>query len=79
MLKVGYYLLSFVELSNETSCIIGKVPNKVIRKGQFKDLHFDGSCNFLYHEIDKITEKVSTFLLDFELDIYVVFKVMCGS
>uniref|UniRef100_T1GHV5 Serine/threonine-protein kinase PRP4 homolog n=1 Tax=Megaselia scalaris TaxID=36166 RepID=T1GHV5_MEGSC len=35
----------------------GKVPNKVIRKGQFKDQHFDSSCNFLYHEIDKITEK----------------------
>ncbi|KAL5292360.1 PRPF4B family protein [Megaselia abdita] len=36
----------------------GKVPNKVIRKGQFKDQHFDSSCNFLYHEIDKITEKI---------------------
>ncbi|XP_055843574.1 serine/threonine-protein kinase PRP4 homolog [Episyrphus balteatus] len=35
----------------------GKIPNKVIRKGQFKDQHFDQSCNFLYHEIDKITER----------------------
>lgn len=35
----------------------GKIPNKVIRKGQFRDQHFDQSCNFLYHEIDKITER----------------------
>lgn len=37
----------------------GKIPNKIIRKGQFKEQHFDQSCNFLYHEIDKITERVS--------------------
>lgn len=37
----------------------GKIPNRVIRKGQFKDQHFDASCNFLYHEIDKLTERVS--------------------
>ncbi|CAD7004151.1 unnamed protein product [Ceratitis capitata] len=35
----------------------GKIPNRIIRKGQFKDQHFDQSCNFLYHEIDKITER----------------------
>lgn len=35
----------------------GKIPNKIIRKGQFKEQHFDQSCNFLYHEIDKITER----------------------
>ncbi|XP_055390310.1 uncharacterized protein LOC129619201 isoform X2 [Condylostylus longicornis] len=35
----------------------GKIPNKVIRKGQFRDQHFDQNCNFLYHEIDKITER----------------------
>lgn len=37
----------------------GKIPNKLIRKGQFKDQHFDQNCNFLSHEIDKITERVS--------------------
>lgn len=37
----------------------GKIPNKVIRKGQFKEQHFDQNCNFLSHEIDKITERVS--------------------
>lgn len=37
----------------------GKIPNRVVRKGQFKDQHFDASCNFLYHEIDKLTERVS--------------------
>ncbi|XP_053672381.1 serine/threonine-protein kinase PRP4 homolog [Anopheles nili] len=35
----------------------GKIPNKLIRKGQFKDQHFDSNCNFLSHEIDKITER----------------------
>ncbi|XP_052862498.1 serine/threonine-protein kinase PRP4 homolog [Anopheles cruzii] len=35
----------------------GKMPNKLIRKGQFKDQHFDPNCNFLSHEIDKITER----------------------
>uniref|UniRef100_T1PK18 Serine/threonine-protein kinase PRP4 homolog n=1 Tax=Musca domestica TaxID=7370 RepID=T1PK18_MUSDO len=35
----------------------GKIPNRIIRKGQFKDQHFDQSCNFLYHEIDKVTER----------------------
>ncbi|KAJ6641719.1 Serine/threonine-protein kinase PRP4 like [Pseudolycoriella hygida] len=35
----------------------GKIPNRIIRKGQFKDQHFDASCNFLYHEIDKLTER----------------------
>ncbi|KAF5278924.1 hypothetical protein FQR65_LT15483 [Abscondita terminalis] len=35
----------------------GKFPNKVVRKGAFKDQHFDSNCNFLYHEIDKVTER----------------------
>ncbi|XP_048728071.2 serine/threonine-protein kinase PRP4 homolog isoform X2 [Ostrea edulis] len=39
----------------------GKFPNKIIRKGMFRDQHFDGNYNFLYHEVDKVThrEKVS--------------------
>ncbi|XP_072930851.1 serine/threonine-protein kinase PRP4 homolog isoform X2 [Epargyreus clarus] len=35
----------------------GKIPNKIIKKGHFKDQHFDSNCNFLYHELDKITER----------------------
>lgn len=35
----------------------GKFPNKVIRKGAFRDQHFDQQCNFLYHEVDKVTER----------------------
>nr|NP_001286884.1 Pre-mRNA processing factor 4 kinase, isoform C [Drosophila melanogaster]AHN57909.1 Pre-mRNA processing factor 4 kinase, isoform C [Drosophila melanogaster] len=35
----------------------GKIPNRIIRKGQFREQHFDQSCNFLYHEIDKLTER----------------------
>lgn len=35
----------------------GKMPNKIIRKGSFKEQHFDSNCNFLYHEVDKVTER----------------------
>ncbi|XP_014252323.1 serine/threonine-protein kinase PRP4 homolog [Cimex lectularius] len=35
----------------------GKMPNKLIRKGAFKDQHFDVNCNFLSHEVDKVTER----------------------
>ena len=40
----------------------GKMPNKVTRKGMFRDQHFDGNYNFLYHEVDKVTHRVSTLL-----------------
>lgn len=35
----------------------GKIPNKIIRKGQFRAQHFDDSCNFLSHETDKVTQR----------------------
>ncbi|KAJ8011114.1 hypothetical protein DPEC_G00054830 [Dallia pectoralis] len=35
----------------------GKMPNKMIRKGVFKDQHFDQNLNFLYTEVDKVTER----------------------
>lgn len=41
----------------------GKMPNKLIRKGQFKDHHFDTNCNFLSHEVDKVTERVSVYMI----------------
>lgn len=41
----------------------GKIPNKIIRKGQFKDQHFDQNCNFLSHEVDKLTERVNILYL----------------
>lgn len=37
----------------------GKFPNKLIRRAQFRDKHFDSNCNFLYHEVDKVTQRVS--------------------
>ena len=37
----------------------GKMPHKMARKGMFKDNHFDPSFNFLYTEVDKVTERVS--------------------
>uniref|UniRef100_A0A8C7N5I7 Serine/threonine-protein kinase PRP4 homolog n=1 Tax=Oncorhynchus kisutch TaxID=8019 RepID=A0A8C7N5I7_ONCKI len=35
----------------------GKMPNKMIRKGVFKDQHFDQNLNFLYTEVDRVTER----------------------
>uniref|UniRef100_A0A2C9JVU0 Serine/threonine-protein kinase PRP4 homolog n=1 Tax=Biomphalaria glabrata TaxID=6526 RepID=A0A2C9JVU0_BIOGL len=35
----------------------GRIPNKMIRKGMFKDQHFDSSYNFKHHEMDKITQR----------------------
>ncbi|XP_050434118.1 serine/threonine-protein kinase PRP4 homolog [Adelges cooleyi] len=35
----------------------GKMLNKTIRKGVLKEQHFDSNCNFLYHEVDKVTER----------------------
>lgn len=40
----------------------GKFPNKMIKKGIFKEYHFDSNCNFTYHELDRVTERVSFFL-----------------
>ena len=39
----------------------GKMPHRMARKGMFKDQHFDSNFNFLYSEIDRITEKVGFF------------------
>lgn len=40
----------------------GKFPNKIIRKGMFRDQHFDSNYNFLYHEVDKVTHRVSPYV-----------------
>ncbi|GMR54868.1 hypothetical protein PMAYCL1PPCAC_25063 [Pristionchus mayeri] len=37
------------------SDVKGPYPNKLVRKGAFKDEHFDSNCNLLYHEKDKVT------------------------
>lgn len=38
--------------------IKGKMSHKMIRKGMFRETHFDSNFNFLYHEVDKVTQKV---------------------
>ncbi|ELT96857.1 hypothetical protein CAPTEDRAFT_157727 [Capitella teleta] len=35
----------------------GKMPNRLIRRAMFRDLHFDSNNNFLYHEVDKVTQR----------------------
>ena len=37
----------------------GKMPNRMVRRGLFKEKHFDSQYNFLYFQVDKVTEKVS--------------------
>lgn len=41
----------------------GKFPNKLIRKGAFREQHFDCNCNFLSHEVDKVTEREKVVVL----------------
>uniref|UniRef100_A0A8C5MAI6 Serine/threonine-protein kinase PRP4 homolog n=1 Tax=Leptobrachium leishanense TaxID=445787 RepID=A0A8C5MAI6_9ANUR len=41
----------------------GKMPNKMIRKGVFKDQHFDSNLNFMYIEVDKVTEREKVTVL----------------
>ena len=36
----------------------GRMPNKLIKKAMFRDKHFDENFNFMYIEVDKITQKV---------------------
>ena len=40
---------------------VGNIINRMIRKGKgkFKDQHFDSAYNFSYHEVDKVTQRVS--------------------
>ena len=42
----------------------GKLPNKMIRKGMFKQQHFDENCNFLYVEVDKVTQRVCQTIVE---------------
>jgi serine/threonine-protein kinase PRP4 len=37
--------------------LLGKFPKKMLRKGQFTNVHFDHSFNFLQQDIDKISQK----------------------
>ncbi|GFU16289.1 hypothetical protein NPIL_200251 [Nephila pilipes] len=41
----------------------GKFPNKLIKKGAFREQHFNSNCNFLSHEIDKVTEREKVVVL----------------
>lgn len=36
----------------------GKFSHRLIRKATFRDQHFDHDFNFLYQDLDKVTEKV---------------------
>jgi len=57
----------------------GKIPNKVVRKGQFKDNHFDNNMNFLHMEVDKVTEKEKITVLQQINPNMDILKVLIGK
>jgi serine/threonine-protein kinase PRP4 len=44
----------------------GKIPNKLIRKGVFAELHFDPDYDFLYKERDRVTGREIQRIIKFE-------------
>jgi serine/threonine-protein kinase PRP4 len=54
----------------------GKMANKTIRKGMFKDQHFDSNCNFLYHEVDKVTERVCFHVFLTQVDLILILTLL---
>lgn len=56
----------------------GKMPNKMIRKGALHDQHFDETCNFLYREVDKVTQRVCFELYCITLHVVLqIYWVLC--
>ncbi|KAL5963360.1 hypothetical protein TSMEX_008916, partial [Taenia solium] len=41
----------------------GRIPNRVVRRGTLRQAHFDEQCNFLYHDVDKVTHKPKTTVI----------------
>ncbi|VDM31542.1 unnamed protein product [Hydatigera taeniaeformis] len=41
----------------------GRIPNRVVRRGTLRHSHFDEQCNFLYHDVDKVTHKPKTTVI----------------
>ena len=54
----------------------GKMPHRVAKRGILKDQHFDSSFNFLYTEVDKVTEKVHA--LTIILTVHACVHCMCS-
>ena len=44
----------------------GKMPHRMARKGLFREKHFDANFTFLYTEVDRVTERVSSFVKKLE-------------
>lgn len=52
---------------------------QMIRKGLFKDQHFDQNLNFLYIEVDKVTERVrAVFFLQYLMETRIFEQVRCS-
>ncbi len=41
----------------------GKIPNKLVRRGAFRTQHFDENCSFLYHDVDKVTQREKVIVM----------------
>lgn len=51
----------------------------MIRKGVFKDQHFDQNLNFMYIEVDKVTERVSLNLNKWTPAFHLEVSLVCNS
>ena len=41
----------------------GKIPNKLVRRGHFRQQHFDDACSFLCQETDRVTQREKTTVM----------------
>jgi serine/threonine-protein kinase PRP4 len=57
----------------------GKVPNKLIKKAQFKDQHFNEHCDFLYVEVDKVTQKEKTTVMKYTTPTKDLMEMLTGK
>eukprot|EP00118_Oscarella_pearsei_P008839 m.47507 g.47507 ORF g.47507 m.47507 type:complete len:173 (+) comp33801_c0_seq1:2301-2819(+) len=57
----------------------GKMPTRMIRKGIFKEKHFDSANNFRYTQIDRVTEREKVTLLSTINPSRGMMSLLCGS
>lgn len=56
----------------------GKVPHKIIRKSLFRDRHFDDKYNFLFYQVDSVTQKEKTTIVSKIEKVNDLFKMLCS-
>lgn len=61
----------------------GKFPNKLIRKSNLREMYFDMNYNFLYHEVDKVTQRVRIWIyydanIEISFDFYLEISILAS-